>query len=87
MNKETTQNPPRESLICTDSGSELLNHCQTLENTTQVLELLEYLDLSEGITKDAEYGVFLTLETVINALRYVSAQLNTAYQLEISHAK
>lgn len=78
MDEKATTKPPRASIIC--SGSDLIHHCQTLENSTQVLELLQYLDLSEGITKNAEFGLFLVLETLIESLQHVSSELKNRHR-------
>lgn len=77
MDKENVKNLSNHSIISNSPGP--LDYRDTLENTAQILELLEYLDLSEGLTRDAQFGLFLVLETVIQSLRQVGEDIQQSF--------
>ena len=74
MQQERSPKPPPEPIISTNPG--FLGLRDTLENSTKLLEMLEYMRLTDEWTQDAEYGFFLMLESVVEALQYVSRQLD-----------
>lgn len=85
MEKGSLSNKPGHLIISDSPG--IIGFRGTLKNSSQLLEMLEYLDLSEELTTDAQFGVFLTLETVIDALRYVSHELDIIDKSEGIHAE
>ncbi len=65
--------PPHPIIIYSEPT--ILNYCDSLENIANTLELLEYVDVSEGMDKGAEFGLFIVLQMLGDSARYLSGQL------------
>jgi hypothetical protein len=53
------------------------SHRDTLDRVAHLIELLEELDLSEGLTPGARAGLYWTHQMLADAVKYVSDKLKT----------